>query len=1722
MSFRDSLLFCLVFPISFSAANDRGFDKLTLTEEFHSEGIAVADIDRDGENDIVSGPYWYAGPEFRQRHRYSAGDPLSIKGYSRHFFTWAHDFNADGAVDILTVGMPGNAAFWFENPGTTAMGSRHWIRRKVFDGIGNESPAFVNLLGDARPELVCIHKGAFCCIEYRMAKGEVLFSRRFLTDNLGLDRFTHGLGVADIDGDGKADLLETRGWWQQQPDQGFVFHPIRFAEGGGAQMHAYDIDGDGDNDVICSQNAHGYGLKWFEQRREGTRIDFVPHTILSDKPSGHPLGLAVSQLHAAALADIDGDGIQDLVTGKRFWAHGGGDPGARQLPVLFWLKTIRRRGRVHFAPRLIDGRSGVGTQVTVADINRDGKPDIAVGNKLGTRLFLQNPKAPAQAWEDLPLAAGSGLFEENIRSTEPLEANQQQKTFLLPQGFEIQLVAAEPEIAKPMNMAFDDQGRLWVSSSREYPHPAGPGKKPRDTIRILEDDDGDGRADNIKTFADGLNIPMGLLHYREGVICFSIPNIWYLRDTDGDDRVDRREILFGPFDTSRDTHGMCNSFTLGNDGWIYACHGFNNQSRVAGKDGHEVILNSGNVFRFKPDGSRIELVTQGQVNPFGMTLDARGDFLTADCHTRPINLILPGGHHDSFGKPHDGLGYIPNVMEHLHGSTGIAGVALGAETHFPAVYQQSTFGGNVVTGRINRNHLVYSGSSMSAREEPDFLVPGDPWFRPVDLKVGPGGALYIADFYNRIIGHYEVDLDHPGRDRTRGRIWKVVYRGDPGRRDAPGPVRQSGNIEDRGIDLLQQIRSANRARQRMIRRAVLEEVTLGRKEATNPGEGKHEAAILHALRALAQPAPNRTVIPVGLARILRELDADAYTRLLNSGLRGSESFDCFVLQSLANQATGAFETEVLRRTLREGLVANSPFVKRAAALAVSKHPSLDLTKELVQQIGPALQTGDRFLLHSLKIALREQFRMEAARLPPAVSSLEPDGYPVFADVCMAVRSPLAAAFIVNHLQSLSLGNPQKLTAYLEFAARHADQKSIDRIVAVAEEKFAGNVQFQLKILDSLRTGIAQNNRDLPGSIQQLAGQIAKRLLRLRSDRWQVVSSARSIPFGTRRVELAHGGQGLLIDTLARGESGTGTLRSRPFVLGDEFVFSLAGHDSGGEEKSGENFVRLVLVEENLTIGKIRVPGSDVAEKKTIATPNHRGEKAVLEIVDGCAANAFAWIAAGEFSSNPEMNPSPGWHVDPEVAVLDWSCHVNEASADPAEENIFVLSTRRKSIDGQQETPLWSSIVKGEQKTGVYRSEPFEMDDFFRFYLAGHDGFPDKPLSGLNYVQLRLADSGQVVHKTPPPRHDTAHLIEWDTASWRGERAYLEIVDQDSANAYAWLAAGRFSVAGLNPAERNGDRLQAARVIADFQLENLREPILGLIATSGSRSLQAALCRSLASFYSDHESRHLFGVTADLVSLGNTDPVQANRAVESIVAGDSELAKSVIRSRARTFSAAQQRRFADSLSVERSTAGLLVELLERGSIGIDVLSQPALVAKIRGHGQSSLTEKVDAMTGRLPKIDAQLEQTIRQRKRFQRNAVVDLMAGKKLYEKNCASCHQIGGVGQSVGPNLDGIGNRGIDRLVDDILMPNRNVDIAFRASLVETADGRLLSGFLKPGQGPGSKNLTLVDREGKRWLIAEADVVDKKRLDSSPMPANFSETLNEQQFANLLAYLLSR
>ena len=385
-------LVALVAASSSALAEEKDhWEKITLQNKFYAEGAYHGDFNKDGKLDVVSGPYWYEGPDFKKVHEFYTAKPYDKNVYSENFFSFSGDVDKDGWDDIIVVGFPGKDSWWFRNP----QGKDGNWDRFVFDTfVGNESPTYVDINGDGVKDVVYINKKG----QYGYGSPDPADpTKPWIFTQIGpianLHHFTHGMGVGDVNKDGRLDLLEKDGWWEQPEagTQGFwKQHPFKFAKAGGAQMYAYDFDGDGDNDVLTSLAAHQYGLAWYEQvKNDKGEVDFKQHIILNEKPEPNKHGVSFSQLHAVDLVDMDGDGILDVVTGKRHWAHNGNDPDERGPAVLYWFQTVRGKDGVDFIPHLIDNDSGVGTQVDAVDLNGDGLIDIVVGNKLGAFINLQ-------------------------------------------------------------------------------------------------------------------------------------------------------------------------------------------------------------------------------------------------------------------------------------------------------------------------------------------------------------------------------------------------------------------------------------------------------------------------------------------------------------------------------------------------------------------------------------------------------------------------------------------------------------------------------------------------------------------------------------------------------------------------------------------------------------------------------------------------------------------------------------------------------------------------------------------------------------------------------------------------------------------------------------------------------------------------------------------------------------------------------------------------------------------------------------------------------------------------------------------------------------------------------------------------------------------------------------------------------------------------------------
>lgn len=359
---------------------DVSFRKTILTTEFISEGVAVGDVDKDGVLDIVAGARWFKGPNWIPHDIYHEPIVFSVdSGYSNSMLNFTLDVNQDGWIDYIRVDFPGKQIWWYENPKNQG---GYWKQHMICEVQGNESPAFVDVDGDGRPDLLCADPRSNEMVWYRCPteKGNTEWIRYPISEKgaPGTHEFSHGLGFGDVNGDGRGDVIIKDGWWEAPVDpkeRNWTFHEADLGADC-AQMYVMDVNDDGYPDIISS-SAHGFGMWWHEQGRDHDgNMTWKTHEITSD----------FSQTHALSLVDINGDGELDLVSGMRYFAHFGNDPGELNDPVIFWLE-FQPGETPHWIPHIIDDDSGVGLNNVVVDVNRDKLLDIVVANKKGVFYF---------------------------------------------------------------------------------------------------------------------------------------------------------------------------------------------------------------------------------------------------------------------------------------------------------------------------------------------------------------------------------------------------------------------------------------------------------------------------------------------------------------------------------------------------------------------------------------------------------------------------------------------------------------------------------------------------------------------------------------------------------------------------------------------------------------------------------------------------------------------------------------------------------------------------------------------------------------------------------------------------------------------------------------------------------------------------------------------------------------------------------------------------------------------------------------------------------------------------------------------------------------------------------------------------------------------------------------------------------------------------------------
>ncbi|WP_417851678.1 PVC-type heme-binding CxxCH protein [Thalassoglobus sp.] len=390
----------------------------------------------------------------------------------------------------------------------------------------------------------------------------------------------------------------------------------------------------------------------------------------------------------------------------------------------------------------------------------------------------------------------------------PLSAEEAVKKMVVPEGFSVELVAHEPDVMNPVGMAIDEKGRFWVTESFEYPRRSpGPG---RDRIKVLEDTTGDGMVDKVTVFAEGLNIPSGIAVGHGGVWVANAPDLLFMQDTDGDLKADKIETVLTGFGRT-DTHELPNSLTWGPDGWLYGlngvfnyCHVYYSKENPNYEADHPGFKFTCAMFRIHPRTREFQIFAEGTSNPWGIAFNGDGEAFISACVIDHLWHISESAYYIRQGGPYPPHTWpMGSIVDHKHQKAAYCGITWFDSEAYPEEYRNVLYMGNIHGGCINADIADRSGATYKGRPHPgfpapqgafehdtvrkigegddaklaDFLTANDAWFMPVVQKVGPDGCLYILDWYDRYHCYQDANADPEGVDRSKGRLYRVVYQG---------------------------------------------------------------------------------------------------------------------------------------------------------------------------------------------------------------------------------------------------------------------------------------------------------------------------------------------------------------------------------------------------------------------------------------------------------------------------------------------------------------------------------------------------------------------------------------------------------------------------------------------------------------------------------------------------------------------------------------------------------------------------------------------------------------------------------------------------------------------------------------------------------------------------------------------------------------------------------
>ncbi|MFN9720548.1 MAG: PVC-type heme-binding CxxCH protein [Planctomycetota bacterium] len=508
----------------------------------------------------------------------------------------------------------------------------------------------------------------------------------------------------------------------------------------------------------------------------------------------------------------------------------------------------------------------------------------------------------------------------------------------VPEGFQVEVVASEPNIVNPVAMTIDEKGRFWITESLEYPRrAAGPGQ---DRVKILEDTDADGKADQFTIFMEGLNIPSGIAVGHGGVWVANAPDLLFVRDTDGDGKADSQEVVVTGFGRD-DTHELPNSLTWGPDGWLYGLNGVFNPSQITYgpknpnyKAGQKPWSFTCALFRIHPETREFQVFCEGTSNPWGVAFNNEGDAFVSACVIDHLWHLTETGYYHRQGGPYPPFTWkIESIVSHKHQKAAYCGIHWYDSDAYPEQYRRRLYMGNIHGSCINSDRVERFESTYKASPEPDFLSANDTWFMPVVQKTGPDGCLYILDWYDRYHCYQDANRDPAGIDRLKGRLYRIRYK------ETPRAAKEDMSVLSTDA-LVQRLSSPNGYQRDIAQRLLTERLLSGDSAAYEVRQAVEAAFVFHGSDELALRC-------LGIIMAAPKISDGTYETILQSS---SSRVRAWAVRAAGEQDRISEDVSNRVFELRHD---SSPIVRVQVAVAASKQSAIPAIPTLVAVLAQA-------------------------------------------------------------------------------------------------------------------------------------------------------------------------------------------------------------------------------------------------------------------------------------------------------------------------------------------------------------------------------------------------------------------------------------------------------------------------------------------------------------------------------------------------------------------------------------------------------------------------------------------------------------------------------------------------------------------------------------------------------------------------------------------------